>query len=105
VRSSSVEFCELAQWVVVPEWEEEGLVPVKQTFVGLLNVFDRSPHLRTGSGLSNVSKMGTLASSRESSNGSSSLNKFLPHGLVTYPLSFLLNNPRNLFMDTYEISF
>ena len=35
--------------------------------------------------------------SRESSNGSSSvfLNKFLPHNLVTYPLSFLLTNPRD----------
>jgi len=31
VRSSSVEFCELAQWVTVPEREEGGLVLVKQT--------------------------------------------------------------------------
>ena len=34
---SSVEFCELAQWVAVPEWEQGGLVIVKQTFVGPLD--------------------------------------------------------------------
>ena len=34
MRSSSVEFCEPAQLVAAPEWEEGGLVLVKQTFVG-----------------------------------------------------------------------
>jgi hypothetical protein len=43
VRSSSVEFCELAQWVAVPEWEEGGLVLVKQTFVGPLDVLTSRP--------------------------------------------------------------
>jgi len=43
VRSSSVEFCKLAQWVVVPEWEEGGLVLVKQTFVGPLDVLMGRP--------------------------------------------------------------
>ena len=96
MRSSSVEFCELAQWVVVPEWEEGGLVLVKHTFVGPLDflpsrpVFVRYP-------IYQVCQDGNISPDRESSNGSSSvsLNKFLPHRLVTYPLSFLLSNPRN----------
>jgi len=54
VRSSSVEFCELAQWVAVPEWEERGLVLVKQTFVGPLNVLDGLAHLRAVSDVSCV---------------------------------------------------
>ena len=38
MRSSSVEFCELALWVTVPEREEGGLVLVKETFVYPLDV-------------------------------------------------------------------
>ena len=74
---------------------------------GPLDVSDRLPRLRAVNDWTNVLRCGKSASSRESSNGSSSvsLNKFLPHSLVTCPLSFLLSNPRNYFMDTYEISF
>ena len=77
----------------MPEREEGGLVLVKQTFVGPLDVLDEAARLRAVSGV----KTGTLGSRRESSSGSSSvsLNKFLPHSLVTYPLSFPLSNPRN----------
>jgi len=48
VHFSSVEFCELAQWVAVPEWEEL----VKQTFVGPLDVLDGSARLRAVSDVS-----------------------------------------------------
>jgi len=54
VRSSSVEFCELAQWFAVPEWEERGLVLVKQTFVGPIDVLDESARLRAVSDVSCV---------------------------------------------------
>jgi len=86
VCSSSVEFCELAQWVAVPEWEEGSLVLIKQTFVGPLDVLDGSARLRAVTDVSSVCKMETLASSRESSNGSSSIsfNKFLSHSLAIY---------------------
>jgi len=43
VCSSSVEFCELVQWIAVPEREEGGLVLVKQTFVGPLDVLMGRP--------------------------------------------------------------
>ena len=43
MRSSSVEFCELTLWVTVPEREEGGLVLVKQTFVGSLDVLMGQP--------------------------------------------------------------
>jgi len=43
VRSFSVEFYELAQWVAVPEWKEGGLVLVKQTFVGPLDFLPSRP--------------------------------------------------------------
>ena len=43
MRSSSVEFCELAHWVAVPEWEDGGLVLVKQTLVGPLDVLMGRP--------------------------------------------------------------
>ena len=43
MRFSSVEFCELGQWVTVPEWEEGGLVLVKKTFVGPLDVLMSRP--------------------------------------------------------------
>jgi len=58
VRSSSVEFCKLAQWVAVPEREEGGLVLVKQTFVGPLDVLDEANRLRA---VSEYVKTGTLA--------------------------------------------
>ena len=56
MRSSSVtvEFCELAQWVAVPEWEEGGPVLVKQTFVCPLDVLDGSARLRAVSDVSCV---------------------------------------------------
>ena len=54
--SSSVEFNELAQWVAVPEWKEGGLVLVKQTFVGPLDVLDGSARLRAVSDLTCVSR-------------------------------------------------
>ena len=54
MRSSSVEFCELAQWIAVPEWEEGGPVLVKQTFVGPLDVLDGSARLRAVSDVSCV---------------------------------------------------
>ena len=72
--SSSVEFYELAQWVAVSEWEEGGLAPVTQTIVGPLDVFDQSSRLRAITDLSNVLRCGTVASSRESSNSSSSVS-------------------------------
>jgi len=51
---SSVEFCELVQWVAVPEWEEGGLVLVKQTFVGPHDVL--MGRLRAVSDVSGVSR-------------------------------------------------
>ena len=80
---------------------------VTQTFVGPFDVFDLSSRLGAVSDLSQVLRCSTLAPSREPSNGNSSvsLNKFLPHSLVTYPLSFLLSNSRNYLMSTYQISF
>jgi len=54
VRSSSLEFYELAQWVAVPEWSDGGLVPIKQTFVGLLDVLVGSPRLRAVTNVSSV---------------------------------------------------
>ena len=56
MRSSSVEFCELAQWVAVPEWEEGGLVLVKQTSVGPLDSPDESVRLRAVPDLSGWSR-------------------------------------------------
>ena len=56
MRSSSVEFCELAQWVAVPEWEEGGLVLVKQTFVGPLDFLTSRPRLRAVPDLSGLSR-------------------------------------------------
>jgi len=54
VRPHSYDFCELAQWVAVPEWEAGGLAPVMQTFVGPLDAFDRSTLHREATGLSGV---------------------------------------------------
>ena len=56
VRSFSVEFYELAQWVAVPEWKEGGVVLVKQTFVGPLDVLAESARLRAVSDLTCVSR-------------------------------------------------
>ena len=56
MRSSSVEFCELAQWVAVPEREEAGLVLVKKTFVCPLDVLDETVRLRTVSESTCVSR-------------------------------------------------
>jgi len=56
VRSSSVEFCELTQWVAVSEWEERAPVLVKQTFVCPLGVLDGLARLLTVSDVSSVSR-------------------------------------------------
>ena len=56
MRSSPVEFCELAQWVAVSEWEEGGLLLVKQTFVDPLDFPDESARLRAVPDLSGLSR-------------------------------------------------
>ena len=56
MRSSSVEFYELTQWVAVPEWKEGGLLLVKQSFVGPLDVLDGSARLGAVSDLTCVSR-------------------------------------------------
>jgi len=71
LRSPSVEFYKLAQSVAVSEWGKGSLAPVTQTFVGSLDVFDRSSRLCAVTDLSIFVRCGTLASSREPSNGSS----------------------------------
>jgi len=60
----SVDNHDLVWTVAVPEWDAGGLAPVMQTFAGPLGVFDHLPHRCTASNRDNVSRFGTLASSR-----------------------------------------